>query len=72
MDDERMMYKKLRSLRKEESSSLVSSEDITRIYLFLDIIQAWIIPVGDDGMALFLESFEVVNDLTAKEGVSVF
>ena len=51
---------------------LVSSKNISSINLILDIIQTSIIAVGDDGMALCLEDFEVVLDSTAEEGAALF
>ena len=51
---------------------LVSSEDISCIYLILYIIQTNIVAVGDDGMALCLEDFEVVLYSTTKKGAALF
>ena len=51
---------------------LVSSKDVSCINFILDIIQAGIIAVGDDGMALCLEGFEVVLYSTAEEGAALF
>ena len=50
---------------------LVSLEDISCIYLLLDIIQTGIIAVGNDGLALCLESIHVVHHLAAKEGAAI-
>ena len=51
---------------------LVSSENIPRIDLVLYIIQTSIIAVGDDGVALCLEGFEVVLYPTAEECAALF
>lgn len=51
---------------------LVSSKDVSCINFILDIIQAGIIAVGDDSMALCLEGFEVILNSTAEEGTSLF
>ena len=54
------------------TSLLVSSEDVSCIYLILYIIKAGIIAVGDDGICLCLELGEVVNNEAAEEGAAVF
>ena len=51
---------------------LISTEYISCINLILYIIQASIVAVGDDGMALCLEGFEVVLYSTAEEGAALF
>lgn len=51
---------------------LVSSKDVSCINFILDIIQAGIIAVGDDSMALCLEGFEVILNSTAEEGATFF
>ena len=40
----------------------VSPENISRIYLFLDIIKDGVIAVGDDGLRLLLEGIKVIHD----------
>ena len=52
--------------------NLISSEDVSWIYLFLYIIETCIISVGDDGIGLCLELGEVVNNEAAEEGAAVF
>ena len=54
------------------STPLVSSKYISCIDLALYIIQTYIVAVGDDGMALCLEGFEVVLYPTAEEGAALF
>ena len=51
---------------------LISSKNISCIDLILHIIQTNIVAVGDDGMALCLEYFEVVLYSTAEEGAAFF
>ena len=51
---------------------LVSPENISCVNLILHIIQTDIVAVGDDGMALCLEGFEVVLYSTTKEGAALF
>lgn len=51
---------------------LVSSKDISCIYLILYIIQTSIVAVSDDGMALCLESCQIIDYLATKEGAAVF
>lgn len=50
----------------------ISSKDITCINLILHIIQASIVAVGDDGIALCLECFKVVLNTASKEGAALF
>ena len=50
----------------------ISSEYIPRINLFLHIIQTSIIPIGNDGMALALESIQVIHHLAAEERAAIF
>ena len=52
--------------------NLVSSKDISCIYLILYIIQTSIVAVGNDGMALCLEGFEVVYYSTTEESAALF
>ena len=49
----------------------VSAEDVSCVYLALDVIEGRIIAVGDDAAAHILEFLQVVDDLGAKEGRSV-
>ena len=51
---------------------LISPENVSCINFLLYIIQGCIVAVGYDGLALCLESFQVVYDLAAEEGTSVF
>ena len=51
---------------------LVPTEYISCIDLLLYIIQTSIIAIGDDGMALGLEGFEVVLYFTTEEGAALF
>ena len=50
---------------------LISSKNISSIYLILHIVQTSIIAVGDDGMALSLEGFKVVLNSTTKESTTL-
>ncbi len=51
--------------------NLVSSEYIPCINFFLYVIKAHVIAVGDDCMALSLESLHVIHHLAAEESASV-
>ena len=51
---------------------LISSKNISSIYLILYIIQTSIISVGNDGMALLLKGFEIVYHPTAEECCALF
>ena len=53
-------------------TSLVPAEDISCINLLLYIIQTSIVAVGDDGMALCLEGFEVVLYSATEESTTLF
>ena len=44
-------------------SSSVSSEDVTRVNLLLHAVQTAVVAVGDDGLSLALELFQVVDNL---------
>lgn len=46
----------------------VSTEQVACVDLFLNIVQAAIVAVGNDGLATLLELLNVIHDLTAKEG----
>ena len=52
--------------------NLISSEDVSCIYLFLYIVETRIIAVGNDGIGLSLELGEVVDNKAAEEGAAVF
>lgn len=52
--------------------SLISSKNISCIYLILYIIQTSIVSVGDDGMALCFEGLEIVLNSTTEEGAALF
>ena len=49
----------------------VSAEDVACVDFVFHVIQAIIEAVGDDGMTLGLELFEVIHDLAAEEGGAV-
>ena len=51
---------------------LVSSKNISSIYLLLHIIQTSIIAVGYNCLALLLEGFEVILYSTTEEGAAFF
>ena len=51
--------------------SLVALKDISSVYLVEDIVEARIIAISNDGLAKRLELSEVVDDLGAKEGLSI-
>lgn len=53
------------------STYSISLEYISRIHFILHIIQATVIPVGDDGVGLFLKYFKVIHNLRTKEGLAV-
>ena len=50
----------------------ISPKNVPRINLFLHIIQASIIPVGNDGMALALESIQIIHHFAAEERAAIF
>ena len=50
---------------------LISFENITRIHLLLHIIQTTVITIRDDGLRLFLELLQIVDDKRAEEGATV-
>ena len=51
---------------------LISTEDIAGIDFFVYIVQACIVAVGYDGLALGLEFLQVIDDLATEEGGAVF
>ena len=51
--------------------SSVALENVSSIHFLSDIVQASIIAVGDDGLALGFELIEVVDDLRAKERFAI-
>ena len=51
---------------------LVALEDVAGVDFFLDIVQAIVVTVGDDGLTLALEFIKVVDDFAAEEGITVF
>ena len=53
-------------------SFLVALEDVAGVDFFLYIVQAVVVTVGDDGLALALEFIKVVDDFAAEEGIAVF
>lgn len=50
----------------------VSLEDVARIDFGVDVLQAGIEAVGDDGVGKGLESVQVVDNKAAEEGGAVF
>ena len=52
--------------------SLITTEKISCIYLLLYIVQTAVIPVGNDGMALALESIQVIHHFAAEERAAIF
>ena len=56
----------------DDIKHLVSSKDISRIDFFLYIVQASIVAVGNDGLTLGLEFLQIIDDLAAEEGGTVF
>ena len=52
--------------------NLISSEDVSCIYLFLYIVETRIIAVGDDGIGLSLELGKIIDNKAAEEGAAVF
>ena len=52
--------------------NLISSKNISRIYLILNITETLVEAVGDDGIGLSLELGEVIDYETAEEGAAVF
>ena len=50
---------------------LVSAEDVACVDFVFHVIQAIIETVGDDGMTLGFELFEVIDNLAAEEGGAV-
>ena len=51
---------------------LISTENISCIYLIFNIIETHIIAVGDNGLGLLFEGRKVIDYPTAKEGAAVF
>ena len=47
--------------------TLISAENISSIDLLLDVVEAGVISIGDDGVGLVLKIFEVVDNEAAKE-----
>lgn len=45
----------------------VAPEYIPRIYLFFNVVEAGVVAVGDDGLALPLEVVEAVDNFAAEE-----
>lgn len=58
-------------ITKCAKKKLVSSEDVTSVDLILDVIEAGVVAVSDDGVAAGFEGGEVVDDETAEEGGAV-
>ena len=58
--------------RNDRSIRLVTTEDVARIDLVLNIVKASIIAVGDEGLTLCLELIEVIDHLAAEECGAVF
>ena len=52
-------------------SSLVSSENVACIDFLIYIIQDWVVTIGDDGLTLFLELLQVVDNTAAEEGTAI-
>lgn len=52
-------------------SNLVASEDVAGVDFVVDVVEAAVVAVGYDGVALGFELFEVVDHLGAEEGLSV-
>ena len=50
----------------------VSSKDIPRVDLLLDIVKTTVVAVCDDGLGLGFEFGEVIDDKAAEEGGAVF
>ena len=50
---------------------LVSAEQIARVDLLLNIVQATIVTVGNDSLTTLLELLKVVHDLAAKESRTI-
>lgn len=50
---------------------LVASEDVASVDFVADVVEAAVVAVGYDGVALGFELFEVVDHLGAEEGLSV-
>ncbi len=52
-------------------TSLISFEDIAGVDFLLDVVEAGVVAVSDDSLALGFEFGEVVDDEAAKEGGAV-
>lgn len=50
---------------------LIASEDVAGVDFVADVVEAAVVAVGYDGVALGFELFEVVDHLGAEEGFSV-
>ena len=51
---------------------LIASEDVARVDFLLHVFQTVVEAVGNDGLALKLKLFEIVNNFTAEECCAVF
>ena len=56
---------------RTNEEDLVSSEQVARVDLVGHVIETGVVAVGDDGLALALEGFEVAHNATAEEGGAV-
>ena len=56
---------------RTNEEDLVSSEQVARVDLVGHVVKAGVVAVGDDGLALALEGFEVAHNATAEEGGAV-
>ena len=56
----------------EPKLKLIAFKNVPSINLVMDVVEAGVIPICDDGLGHFLEFLQVVDDETAEEGGAVF
>lgn len=50
---------------------LIPVEQVPRVYLVLDVVEAAVIAIGNDCLALLLERVKVIDDFAAEERFAV-
>ena len=53
------------------STTLISAEEVAGVDFVLDVVEDGVVTVGDDGLRLRLEVFEVVDYFATKEGGAI-
>lgn len=62
---------KLRFVELKLKYNLVPAEDVTGVDFFLYVVQANVVAVGDDGLALPLKVVEVIHHFRAEERAAI-